>query len=214
MDIKATTTVPGLLFVWTDTDPAHEDDFNRWYDREHVAERVGVPGMLAGSRYRAADGRRRYLGLYRAESLDVFRSAAYQQVFQQQTPWSLTNLGRMHNTVRRVYAVLAETGAGTASWLVVARLGRNVGPADIETLRNLGMQLQEADGVIATRLLVPDAGLSTSLPGEPAEGRVIDPILLVEAVSEPVAAAAAHMMAENSVSSELATMQLLWTLAA
>ena len=53
----------GLLFVATDVEPADDADFNRWYDREHVAERVRVPGFLSGARYVSIEGGRRYLGL-------------------------------------------------------------------------------------------------------------------------------------------------------
>ena len=41
----------GMLFVACDVDPAFETDFNRWYDREHVEERVRIPGFLSGARY-------------------------------------------------------------------------------------------------------------------------------------------------------------------
>src|SRR3546814_7604945 len=57
----------GELFIWTDIDPAHEDDFNQWYDREHMAERAGIAGFQWARRYRATQGERRYLALYRTE---------------------------------------------------------------------------------------------------------------------------------------------------
>jgi hypothetical protein len=204
---------PGILFVWTDVDPAYEDDFNRWYDREHVAERRDVPGMRSAIRYRAVtqDGRR-YLGLYRAENLDVFRSAAYQQVFQHQTPWSVTNLGRMRNTVRRVCTIQNETGLGAGAWLVVVRQGSNVSEAGIAALNALASQVAEMDGVVATRVLLPDAGLSTPLPAEPAKGRVLDPILLIESTSEPVAAGVARLANDAAPAGEIATLNLLWHL--
>lgn len=204
---------PGILFVWTDVDPAYEDDFNRWYDREHVGERRDVPGMRSATRYRAAthDGRR-YLGLYRAENLDVFRSAAYQQVFQHQTPWSVTNLGRMRNTVRRVCTIQNETGLGAGAWLVVVRQGSDTSESGLTALNTLAAQVAEMDGVVATRLLVPDPNLSTPLPAEPATGRVLDPILLIETTSEPVAAAVARIAGDAVPAGEIATLNLLWHL--
>ena len=33
------------LFVWTDVDTTYEDDFNEWYDREHMEERVAIEGF-------------------------------------------------------------------------------------------------------------------------------------------------------------------------
>ena len=34
----------GLLLVMIDVEPAHEEDFNRWYSEEHVPERLRCPG--------------------------------------------------------------------------------------------------------------------------------------------------------------------------
>ena len=36
----------GMLFVATDVATQDDADFNRWYDREHVEERVRVPGFI------------------------------------------------------------------------------------------------------------------------------------------------------------------------
>jgi len=202
-----------MLFVWTDADPAYEDDFNRWYDREHLAERRDVPGMRSATRYRATTpAGRRYLGLYRADDLDVFRSAAYQQVFLHQTPWSITNIARMRNTVRRVCSVRHESGLGAGAWLLVVRQGSNASEVGIAALDALAGQVAEMDGVVATRVLVPDAGLSTPLPAEPTEGRVLDPILLIETTSEPVAAGVARIANDAVPTGEIATLNLLWHL--
>ena len=38
----------GELFIWTDIDPAHEDDFNQWYGCEHMAERAGILVRIVG----------------------------------------------------------------------------------------------------------------------------------------------------------------------
>ena len=34
-----------------DIDPSDEADFNRWYDREHLEERVAIDGFLEARRY-------------------------------------------------------------------------------------------------------------------------------------------------------------------
>ena len=39
----------GLLLVMMDIDPEYEGEFNRWYNEEHVPERLSVPGFLSGS---------------------------------------------------------------------------------------------------------------------------------------------------------------------
>ena len=45
----------GMLITWMDIDPAEEADFNLWYDREHLAERVGIEGFVEARRWIAAD---------------------------------------------------------------------------------------------------------------------------------------------------------------
>lgn len=115
----ANSDVMGELFIWTDIDPAHEADFNRWHDREHMAERAAIPGFMWARRYRARRAAPRYLALYRTESLSVFTSEAYRQAFSQQTAWSLANFGRMRNTRRRVMAVTPLGGYGTGALLVL-----------------------------------------------------------------------------------------------
>ena len=150
---------PGLLFVWTNIDPLYEADFNKWYDREHVEERIAIEGFTVGARYIASRAPRKYLGLYRTENLGVFTSPAYSKAFAHQTPWSVANFGRMSDAMRRVCAITAESGIGAGSWLAIVRLGRRPAGADLATLADLGRTVATRDGVIATRLLEPDAGL-------------------------------------------------------
>jgi hypothetical protein len=41
----------GLLMVWSDVPAEHEPEFNRWYNEEHLAERLSVPDFLRAARY-------------------------------------------------------------------------------------------------------------------------------------------------------------------
>ena len=180
----------GLLFVATDADPAHEADFNRWYDREHVEERVRIPGFLSGARYLSREGGRKYLGLYRTESLAAFTTADYRAAFERQTAWSVTNLDRMRDPMRRVCAVRAVTGFGSGSELVVLPLAAaNDSEALAARAQALGAELAQADGFVQSYLLAPDAALSTPLPRESNENRVLAPLFVVEASSAAAARA-------------------------
>jgi len=46
----------GLFFVYSEPGPVPEDEFNDWYDTEHVPARLAVPGFSHVRRFRAADG--------------------------------------------------------------------------------------------------------------------------------------------------------------
>jgi hypothetical protein len=178
------------LLVWTDIDPQQEDDFNRWYDREHMAERVAIPGFLWARRYRAVDEReRRYLALYRAESFGSFTSPAYKKAFQNQTEWSNRTFRHMLNTQRRVCAV-TPPGYGYGYGGALALLPLPDSASEAATLMAALEAVARRDGTLGARLLVPNPDLSTPLPSEKSEGRRLQVMAVVE-TAQPEAAQAA-----------------------
>ena len=54
----------GLLMVWCDVPANKEAEFNRWYDDEHLDERMSVPGFLSCARYEAVKGGPKHLAVY------------------------------------------------------------------------------------------------------------------------------------------------------
>lgn len=214
MSTDLSKNLPAILFVWTDVDPEHEADFNQWYDREHVQERVALPGFVSGVRYRCVQGPRRYLGLYRTRGLDAFRTPEYFQAFRHQTPWSVTNLQRMRNPMRRVCTISAETGAGRGAWLAVLRLGMRTAEQLEAAIAGLGRTLLEMPGVVGGRLLTPDAELSSPLPMESTQGRLLDALYLIDASTQEAALAAANQAAQalETAPSETALLNFCWQL--
>ena len=41
----------GLMMVWVDVPSEHEEEFNHWYNEEHLTELLAVPGVLNAARY-------------------------------------------------------------------------------------------------------------------------------------------------------------------
>jgi len=78
----------GLLMVWTDVPADKEPEFNRWYNEEHLAERLAVPGFLNAARYEAVKGGPKHLAVYELESPAVLDSPAYKKVSANPTPWT------------------------------------------------------------------------------------------------------------------------------
>lgn len=198
---------PGELLVWTDVDPAHEADFNRWYDREHMDERVAIPGFVNARRFLRVGAGRKYLALYRTESLAVFDSAAYKKAFANQTQWSVDNFKRMRDTVRCVGTVTVTAGAGTggAAGLVV------FAPARAGAARKELEDAVSRDGMVSGYILEPDARLSTPLPGA-AAGTLAGAILILEGTTASAVADVAARSARALEAAEPALFQLLWRL--
>ena len=78
----------GLLMVWCDVPADKEAEFNRWYNEEHLAERLSVPGFLSAARYEAVKGGPKHLAVYELESLAVMESEAYKKVSNNPTAWT------------------------------------------------------------------------------------------------------------------------------
>jgi len=54
----------GLLLTMTAPAPRDEEEFDRWYDKEHVPLLARVPGVLCARRFRTRSGTPRYVALY------------------------------------------------------------------------------------------------------------------------------------------------------
>ncbi|ANE77063.1 DUF4286 family protein [Dickeya solani] len=184
----------GMLFVATNIDAADEADFNQWYDHEHVEERVAIGGFLSGTRYQAIDAERKYLGLYETESLETFTSADYHAAFTRQTEWSVKNLNKMVNPMRRVCAITHQHGKGSASNLAVMTLKVDL---DAAALTAWQASVAQTPGYIASRLLTPDTALSTPLPCENREHRPMDVMLLLTCSDAHVCATLAASAAQT-----------------
>ncbi|MCO8575785.1 hypothetical protein KGP87_05540 [Burkholderia multivorans] len=200
----------GQLCVWTDIDSAHEADFNAWYDREHMQERVAIPGFTHARRFRATDrGPRKYLALYVTDTLDVFRGEAYRRAFAQQTAWSLANFERMTGTQRRVGELTIEAGDGEGAHLALFVLPPE--RIDVAQLRARFDAALREPGVHAARLFRTTPELSAPIGADAAARPAADALVLIEGSD---AAAARRVAAALAGHDAVRTFELLWRAAA
>jgi hypothetical protein len=78
----------GIFLVYTDIDPQHEDEFNAWYNTEHLPELLSLPGFLDAARYVAYKGGPKYLAVYELANADALKSAEFQKWRANPSPWS------------------------------------------------------------------------------------------------------------------------------
>jgi hypothetical protein len=79
-------TSPGILAIFNNIAIGREAQFEEWFQHEHLAERMALPGCLVGRRYEAVSGQPRYFNFYLAQSADIFKSAAYLERLDHPTP--------------------------------------------------------------------------------------------------------------------------------
>jgi len=159
----------GMLLTSMDVDPSDEPDFNRWYDREHLEERVAIDGFLEARRYVAHQGSPKYLSLYSTESFDVLDSPAYRTALANQTAWSKANIERFKNMIRAVARITISRGQGRGAALAIMRLRPTSGGED-RLRAALGEKLdpQKLDGIISMHLIESDPALSKPLTDSPS----------------------------------------------
>jgi len=159
----------GMLLTSMDIDPSDEAEFNRWYDREHLEERVAIEGFLEARRYIAHQGAPKYLSLYSTETFDVLDSATYRAALANQTERSKANIARFKNMIRAVARITISRGQGRGAALGIIRFRPSAG--DEAKLR---AKLREAldpgplDGIISMHLIENDPQLSKPLTDNPS----------------------------------------------
>ncbi|MDB5864410.1 MAG: hypothetical protein JWO70_2216 [Betaproteobacteria bacterium] len=91
----------GLLVAGFDSAPVNPDEFNDWYDTEHVPERRRVPGFVNCERWVGAENPGLSIATYDLESLDVLKTGAYRAIAGENlSPWSKRVIGKAKRLCR------------------------------------------------------------------------------------------------------------------
>ena len=88
-----------ILVVMMDVDPEHEEEFNRWYNEEHLTERLEIPGYVSARRFKLEEGEGvlKYLCIWELEDGSPMQSEEYKA--QQQRPSELRD--RVHTYIKQ-----------------------------------------------------------------------------------------------------------------
>ena len=158
----------GMLLTSMDVDPGDEREFNRWYDREHLEERVAIDGFLEARRYVAHAAKPKYLSLYSTKTFEVLDSQAYRTALANQTEWSKANIARFRNMIRAVARITISRGQGRGAALGIVRLRPFTDGKDGLRAALRECDPGEFDGIIAMHLIESDPVLSRPITDEPS----------------------------------------------
>ena len=111
------------LAIWFDVDAAGQEDVEAWYRRQHLPERLSVPGFLRGRRYSAVADGPGFFTLYETRDASVLGSAAYLERMNNPTEWTRRALSSFRGMTRNAYQRLATMpSAALASHLMTVRI--------------------------------------------------------------------------------------------
>jgi hypothetical protein len=211
-----------MLLTSMDIDPSDEADFNRWYDREHLEERVAIPGFLEARRYVAHQAAPKYLCLYSTQTFDVLDSPAYRAALAHPTAWSKTTMARFKNMIRAVARITISHGTGRGAALGILRLRPTAGDEDrLRAALREKFDPQDIDGIISMHLIESDPTLSRPIERNPklagpgtGDWFVLIDGTHVEAIAEAIASRFADIAAlEPAIRISQGTYRLMWDLA-
>ena len=160
----AVNNAQGMMAFWTDIDVDYLLRFQQWHNCEHMVERTGVPGFLAGRRYRGMGDAPVFFISYETIDSAVFKSPAYMERLNNPTPWTKEALSHFKNNMRNIYRLLACSGQQApqeAPYALIYRFNIPAGAAIADWYgSDLLPALQALPGVFRARLFEVDEEIS------------------------------------------------------
>jgi hypothetical protein len=153
----------GAVCIWHDLLLEARDDFHQWHNREHMPERVGIPGFRRGRRYVAISGTPEYFNLYEADSAEVLGGQDYLNRLNAPTEWTRQVVPSFRNVSRSICRVIYTHGVGQGAFILTLRF--DVGERDhsqvVKALRQrLLPPLCDNKGIAGVHLCLADESIS------------------------------------------------------
>ena len=151
------TSQPGILAIWNDVTPGREADFETWFQSEHLAERLAVPGFQFGRRHEAISGAPRFFVFYVTDGPDVLSSKAYRERVDNPTPMTRMIMSEVFlNMNRTVCRRVARRGGPRGAYAVTVRF--NTLPDEAKASRVLEALVMDPAVASAELWIAADAG--------------------------------------------------------
>ena len=120
----------GLMLVFVDVPSEHEEEFNEWYNTEHLQELMSVPGILNCARYEAVKSGPKHLAVYEFENAQVIDTDAFKN--RPITPWAqkvgpraiaTTRINNVYEMIHRTSVSDSIANSEMAPALQIGRMG-------------------------------------------------------------------------------------------
>lgn len=151
-----------VVAIWNGIRPEARADFYEWHNREHMPERVAVPGFRRGRRYRALEGRPEFFTLYETRTPEVLTGADYLARLNAPTPWTRGVTASFTDTARSLCRVALSLGPGEGGLIMTWRYDVAAGREDGHraTLANILDDLSKREGIAGAHLCIADRDAS------------------------------------------------------
>jgi hypothetical protein len=206
----ATDTMPGILAIFNNVAPGREAEFEEWFQHEHLAERLAVPGFLIGRRHEAISGQPRYFNFYVTQSVEILKSPAYLARLDEPTPMTRVVMSEIFkDMIRTACRRTLRLGALRGTGVVSVRFGKRPAETTLKAvIERLMRDKAVACGEIWQAADPREFPISTE---ERLRGgdRKIETCLLVETLRVPEAETIAAALASEFPGTEIGVYRLL-----
>jgi hypothetical protein len=190
---------PGVLFVLNDVPKGMDEEFTRWYQQEHLTERLALPGFRRARRYRSVDGQPNYMVVYDCDTVDVLASKPYLDRLAHPSPWTRKIMPHFLNMERSACSETWNAGEGTGGAAIVTHC-KPVHGREEDARRfireELGPRLMQNACIVRIALWETDSGVTNKPSGErelrPGKDAVADWVLFIECTDLGQVALALH----------------------
>ena len=152
MGNTGTANPTGILALWNDCRTGQESLYEKWYQGEHLHDRVSIPGFKLGRRHESVDGAPKYFTYYETESAEVLFSEAY--LYQLDNPSTLTRevmRGVFINASRTACKCIHRVGETRGSHVITAR---SATPVNEDNLKTIADHLNSTSGCLRSEVWV------------------------------------------------------------
>ena len=150
-----------VLVNWGGIMPDKEDDYNQWHSKEHMPERISLPGFLRGYRAMGIEGtnlNHKYFMMYEAKNKEVFVSKEYLERLNNPTRWTKEILSNYVSPSRTICSVISSKSIGSGNFILTVRFldeqfNKN---HDLEQLKVFISKVTEFQNITGMHFIVGD----------------------------------------------------------
>ena len=151
-----------VLVNWGGIVNDKEIEYNDWHSKEHMPERMSLPGFLRGLRAVGIPGtdiNHKYFMMYEAEAKEVFVSRKYLERLNNPTEWTKDILSNYLSPSRTICSVISSKSIGVGGYLATIRfLGENIlNNNKVEDLKSFTPIILKLNGITGMHVIIGDS---------------------------------------------------------
>ncbi|HEY9532131.1 MAG TPA: hypothetical protein VIQ55_12110 [Burkholderiales bacterium] len=178
----------GILSIWNDRDDQIAELYESWYVREHVPERLGIPGFLAAYRYQAVRGAPHFMTYYRLTSPRVLSSPEYLAKVAAPTELTRRIMAQFRHMTRTACTLAYRSDPGAMGGYVASAYAEMPAAIDADRLLQHALAVRHEPHVLSVQIwrAAPDSANPANRESRlrPGGDRTIEAAIVIDVMRE------------------------------